>query len=250
MPVRPWRMCEKRKATFECLVRVRGAAGAAGSANVGRAPARGQWARLPDDREIGRPLPMRPARRRPMLSHRMSETPDGMDTVILEVVVAATAWTGPTAAAPAPGPSWRDRPQTAEYEACEVVGRRVGGATVRVPWTRVPAGADGVAVEFCVLRGDADAELEFARDAERIVFSLVGSGDAKASAFAFTVRTSSGRAIDVGPAAVHVQPKVRSCRIDVCELFTDPGERIAAVHVRLLAGETPPARRPRLTAAF
>jgi hypothetical protein len=161
--------------------------------------------------------------------------------IFLLLLLAATL---PAASTPPAG-----RPQMAEHLACEAAGRRVGAETVRIPWTRVRTVFDDVDVQYCVLRGDADAPLAFLRDADHVYISLVGRGqEAKEGTYSFVVRMADGRTIERGPAWVRAEPfGQRSCRVDLCEVFTDPGERVVAVEVR--TEESTRARAGLLTAA-
>jgi hypothetical protein len=123
---------------------------------------------------------------------------------------------------------------TTEERACSTAGTRLGHETVRVPWTLIRTLDGEIDVMFCVLRGDSDAQLEFARDAERVQFTFIGRGTEPANGtYSFVVRTSEDRTIELGPAAVLVQPRNRhSCRVEICQAFTDPGERVKSVLVR------------------
>ena len=118
-------------------------------------------------------------------------------------------------------------------EACADRGSRLADARVRVAWTDVDTGYDDVRVSYCVLRGDATAKLNFERDAEIVYFALA-SIDRKADrrAYTFVVKTSSGRVMRQGPALIQpVAKQLASCRVDVCQFFTDPGERVISVTV-------------------
>ena len=123
--------------------------------------------------------------------------------------------------------------ESAEERACAAAGARIGHETVRLAWTRVDVIYRNVDVFYCVLRGDPDAPLDFARDAERIRFSLVGRGDdVKTADVAFAVTTAEGRTIALGPAAVRIAPRShRSCRVEICSAFTEPGDRVVSVEV-------------------
>lgn len=123
--------------------------------------------------------------------------------------------------------------ESAEARACFAPDARLGHETVRVPWTRIRVLRGDVDVLYCVFRGDDDAPLTFARDAERVRFSLVGRGEeARTEAIGFEVRTSWGRTLMVGPASVRIEPRNRrSCRVEICTAFTDPGERVLSVDV-------------------
>ncbi len=130
-----------------------------------------------------------------------------------------------------PGPATKTSPQTIE-QVCAHPGGRLPDARVRVAWTRLPVEAD-VQVSYCIMRGEKDAKLEFERDAEIVYFALA-SDDRRAprKTYVFTVRTSEGRVIEQGPAAL--QPPARqlqSCRVEVCQFLTNPGERVVEVSV-------------------
>lgn len=123
--------------------------------------------------------------------------------------------------------------QTIE-EVCKARDARNGDATVRVAWTSVDTNLDDVQITYCVLRGDHDAKLAFERDAEIVYFAL-SSPERRADArpYTFTIKTSKGRVMKQGPAVL--QPLARepqSCRVDVCQFFTEPGERVISVAVQ------------------
>lgn len=118
-------------------------------------------------------------------------------------------------------------------EVCHDPSGKTDHARVRVAWTTVPTAHDDVRVAYCVLRGDHDAKLTFERDAEIVYFAL-SAAERKADrrVYTFTIRTSTGRLIRQGPALL--QPLARqpqSCRVDVCQFFTEPGERVVSVAV-------------------
>ena len=123
--------------------------------------------------------------------------------------------------------------ESVEERACGARNARVGHEAVRVPWTRFRVLRGDVYVLYCVLHGDDDAPLDFARDAERVRFSLVGRGEnVRTQEVGFLVTTSWGRTLTVGPASVRIEPRSqRSCRVDICTVFTDPGERVISVDV-------------------
>ena len=124
------------------------------------------------------------------------------------------------------------RSQTVE-EACRARDARLADAHVRIAWTTVDTGNDDVDVAYCVLHGDANARLSFERDAEIVYFALSSEQPhSDARAYTFTIKTSQGRSIRQGPALI--QPLARqpqSCRVDVCQFFTEPGERVVSVAV-------------------
>lgn len=124
------------------------------------------------------------------------------------------------------------RGQTVE-QICKDPDGRINDARVRVAWTDIETMYDDVRVAYCVLRGDGNAKLSFERNAEIVYFAL-SNVDRRADRrkYTFTVRTSTGRVIRQGPALL--QPTDRepqSCRVDVCQFFTEPGERVVAVSV-------------------
>jgi hypothetical protein len=133
------------------------------------------------------------------------------------------------AAVPAPTPV---PPQTVE-QACSEVNARYQDARVRVAWTTLPTAEDDVQVSYCILRGEKDAKLEFERDAEIVYFALASDErNAPRKSYVFTIRTSEGRVLQQGPALL--QPLARqpqSCRVEFCQFFTDPGERVVEVTV-------------------
>lgn len=123
--------------------------------------------------------------------------------------------------------------QTIE-ELCNDPGARVDDARVRVSWTDVETDYDDVRISYCVLRGDRDAKLAFERDAEIVYFALA-STERKVDrrAYTFVIKTSQGRVLRQGPAVL--QPLAKqpvSCRVDVCQFFTEPGERVISVSVQ------------------
>lgn len=136
------------------------------------------------------------------------------------------AWFAALAFAPA-------RPQTLE-ELCYDPGARIDDARVRVSWTEVETNYDDVRITYCVLRGDRDAKLAFERDAEIVYFAL-SAIDRKADRrpYTFVIKTSQGRVLRQGPAVLQpVGKQPMSCRVDVCQFFTEPGERVISVAVQ------------------
>lgn len=131
--------------------------------------------------------------------------------------------------------------QTIE-ETCKSREGRTFDAQVRVAWTNVDTGYDDVDVAYCVLRGAPDARLVFERNAEIVYFALSSpQRNADRRPYTFTITTSRGRVIRQGPALL--QPTARqpqSCRVDVCQFFTEPGERVISVAVQ--AGRSPRRR--------
>lgn len=131
------------------------------------------------------------------------------------------------------------RGQTIE-ELCTNPDGKTEDERVRVAWTDVETTHSDVRVSYCVLRGDSNAKLTFERNAEIVYFAL-SAVDRRADPriYTFAIRTSTGRVIRQGPA--NLQPSTRlpqSCRVDVCQFFTEPGERVVSVSV-----ETSQARR-------
>lgn len=118
--------------------------------------------------------------------------------------------------------------------ACERSGSSVGTLSVRVPWQTAHE-APASAVQFCVLRGAADAPLEFERNAEVVYFVVVGTRpEAKVGRYTFRVHTSHGRTIEQGPA--RIEPGAgfrRGCRAEVCQFITEPHERVTSVGVQV-----------------
>lgn len=122
--------------------------------------------------------------------------------------------------------------QTVE-EVCKDPDGKTNGARVRVAWTDVETSYDDVRITYCVLRGDNDAKLAFERDAEIVYFAL-SNVDRKAGRrkYTFAIRTSTGRVLRQGPALLQPNAKEpQSCRVDVCQFFTEPGERVVSVTV-------------------
>ncbi len=122
--------------------------------------------------------------------------------------------------------------QTIE-EICRVPDSRVADARVRVAWTAVQTDQHDVRVSYCVLRGDADAHLAFERNAEIVYFGLSARERiADRRSYTFIVRTSTGRVIKQGPAVLKpLARQPQSCRVDMCQFFTNPGERVVSVSV-------------------
>lgn len=139
----------------------------------------------------------------------------------------AFAWFLALAWAPA-----RTPPQTVE-QVCSSNDGRLQDSRVRVAWTPITTVYEGVQISYCILRGEKNAKLEFERDAEIVYFALAAderTGDQKP--YEFTVRTSSGRIIKSGPALlIPVANQPQSCRVEVCQFFTNPGERVISVSV-------------------
>jgi hypothetical protein len=100
-------------------------------------------------------------------------------------------------------------------------------SSVPALWRPVGAAAGGtVHVEYCV------APLAGQDSATQVVwFSLLGRGDdVDRQAYTFVVHTSLGRVLRQGPAVIQVEPKTRhSCRMEICEFLTLPGEKVVAV---------------------
>lgn len=132
-------------------------------------------------------------------------------------------------------------PQTVE-QACAVSGGRLQDARVRVAWTQLARVNDGVAVSYCILRGETDAKLDFERDAEIVYFALASDDrNVIRQSYVFTIKTSEGRTIRQGPAVLQpVAKQPQTCRVEVCQFFTNPGERVVSVSV-----VTAPGNRPR-----
>jgi len=122
--------------------------------------------------------------------------------------------------------------QTVE-EVCKARDARAGDATVRVAWTSVGGDFDDVQIMYCVLHGDRDAKLAFERDAEIVYFALSSPerrNDARS--YTFSVKTSRRRILKQGPAVLQpIAREPQSCRVDVCQFFTEPGERVISVAV-------------------
>jgi hypothetical protein len=92
---------------------------------------------------------------------------------------------------------------------------------------------DGVQISYCIMRGDKTAKLDFERDAEIVYFALASDdrqGDR--NSYVFTIKTSDGRVLKQGPAVLQpVAKEPQSCRVEVCQFFTNPGERVIEVSV-------------------
>jgi hypothetical protein len=116
---------------------------------------------------------------------------------------------------------------------CSDRGAKTEDATVRVAWTDLETDYSDVRIGYCVLRGDLDAKLSFERNAEIVYFALA-SVDRRVDrrSYTFVIRTSTGRVLRQGPALLQpVAKQLVSCRVDVCQFFTDPGERVISVSV-------------------
>ena len=138
----------------------------------------------------------------------------------------AFSFVGSEAAAP------RTPPQTVE-QVCASAGARLQDARVRVAWTELATLHENVQISYCILRGEKTAKLDFERDAEIVYFGLASDArNAPRRSYVFTIRTSEGRIIQQGPATLQpVAKQPQSCRVEVCQFFTDPGERVVEVSV-------------------
>jgi hypothetical protein len=123
-------------------------------------------------------------------------------------------------------------PQTVE-QVCSSSQGRLQDARVRVAWTALPTSIDEVQISYCILRGEKNAKLEFERDAEIVYFGLASEErNAPRRKYVFSIKTSEGRVIQQGPATLQAlarQPQ--SCRVEVCQFFTNPGEHVIEVTV-------------------
>ncbi len=130
---------------------------------------------------------------------------------------------------PAPGTT----PHQTVEQACSEVNARYQDARVRVAWTTLPTADTDVQVSYCILRGEKEAKLEFERDAEIVYFALASDDrNAPRKSYVFTIKTSSGRVLQQGPALLQPLAKEpQSCRVEFCQFFTDPGERVVEVTV-------------------
>ena len=118
-------------------------------------------------------------------------------------------------------------------EACKARAGRMEDARVRVAWTDVETSYSDVRITYCVLHGEPDARLVFERDAEIVYFAL-SSDERRVDRrnYTFEIRTSMGRVIRQGPALLQpLSKEPQSCRVDICQFFTDPGERVVSVAV-------------------
>lgn len=140
---------------------------------------------------------------------------------IFIVWLTASAWM--PAAAP---------PQTIE-QVCSSAGGRTQDARVRVAWTTLATVYDGVQISYCIMRGDKNAKLDFERDAEIVYFALASDDrQVDRNSYVFTIKTSDGRILKQGPALLQpVAKEPQSCRVEVCQFFTNPGERVIEVSV-------------------
>lgn len=148
-----------------------------------------------------------------------------MKTRYLVLAMAMSACVASLSSAPAPGNNID--------EVCADRAGRTEGARVRVAWTDLSTDYDDVRVSYCVLRGERNARLDFERDAEIVYFAL-SSTERRADRrdYTFIIRTSAGRVLRQGPAQIQpVAKQPASCRVDVCQFFTDPGERVISVSV-------------------
>ncbi len=138
----------------------------------------------------------------------------------------AFAFVGTEAATP------KTPPQTVE-QVCASAGARLQDARVRVAWTELATVYESVQISYCILRGEKTAKLDFERDAEIVYFGLASDErNAPRKSYVFTITTSDGRIIKQGPAALQpVAKQPQSCRVEVCQFFTNPGERVISVSV-------------------
>jgi hypothetical protein len=138
----------------------------------------------------------------------------------------ALAFVGTDAAAP------KSPPQTVE-QVCASAGARLQDARVRVAWTELTTVYESVQISYCILRGEKNAKLDFERDAEIVYFGLASEQrNAPRTSYVFTIKTSEGRIIQQGPATLQpVAKQPQSCRVEVCQFFTNPGERVVEVSV-------------------
>ena len=123
-------------------------------------------------------------------------------------------------------------PQTVE-QACANTGGRLLDTRVRVAWTQFADVYDGVKISYCILRGEKNAKYEFERDAEIVFFALASQErQVDRNSYVFTIKTSQGRILKQGPALLQpVARQPQSCRAEVCQFFTNPGERVIEVSV-------------------
>jgi hypothetical protein len=123
-------------------------------------------------------------------------------------------------------------PQTVE-QVCASAGGRLQDARVRVAWTELATLHETVQISYCILRGEKTAKLDFERDAEIVYFALASDErNAPRKPYVFTIKTSEGRIIQQGPATLQpVAKQPQSCRVEVCQFFTNPGERVVEVSV-------------------
>lgn len=143
-------------------------------------------------------------------------------TIFLNLMLASSA-----TVALAPG-----RGETIE-EVCKLPAAHAQDARVRVAWKDLDTDYDDVRITYCVLRGDRDAKLTFERDAEIVYFALATlERKPDRRKYTFRIRTSAGRVITQGPAVLQpLSKEPQSCRVDVCQFFTEPGERVVSVAV-------------------
>ena len=123
-------------------------------------------------------------------------------------------------------------PQTVE-QVCSTAQGRLQDARVRVAWTVLPTSNEEVKISYCILRGEKDAKLDFERDAEIVYFALASEDrNAPRRTYEFSVKTSEGRTLRQGPVTLlPVARQPQSCRVEVCQFFTNPGERVVEVTV-------------------
>jgi hypothetical protein len=138
----------------------------------------------------------------------------------------ALAFAGSEAATP------KTPPQTVE-QVCASAGARLQDARVRVAWTELATVHETIQISYCILRGEKTAKLDFERDAEIVYFALASDErNAPRRSYVFTIKTSEGRIIQQGPATLQpVAKQPQSCRVEVCQFFTNPGERVVEVSV-------------------
>ena len=116
------------------------------------------------------------------------------------------------------------------------IGRALGPNEVRgvvsPAWAPV-ATAVAIGTSHGAYKFTKEAKLAFERDAEIIYFALAGN-DRKAERrpYTFLIKTSQGRVLRQGPAILQpVAKQPVTCRVDVCQFFTEPGERVISVSV-------------------
>jgi hypothetical protein len=123
-------------------------------------------------------------------------------------------------------------PQTVE-QVCASAQGKLQDARVRVAWTKLPTSNEEIQISYCILRGEKNAKLDFERDAEIVYFALASEErDAPRRIYTFSIKTSDGRVIEQGPATLQpVARQPQSCRVEVCQFFTNPGESVVEVTV-------------------
>jgi hypothetical protein len=103
----------------------------------------------------------------------------------------------------------------------------------RSTWLPIGKRDPDIEVQYCVARLPASGVVPDS-GGEVVWFSLLGKGqEVKTVAYSFVITTSQGRVLRQGPARIRVEPSKRhSCRLEICEFVTRPGEKVLSVGFR------------------